>query len=63
MPCVAIGGMTPENCAPLVEAGADFIAVINGVWKHSQGARAAIEAFNAAIRAALKASQREVHAA
>ena len=27
LPCVAIGGITPENCAPLVEAGADFLAV------------------------------------
>jgi thiamine-phosphate pyrophosphorylase len=32
IPCVAIGGITPENCAPLVEAGADFIAVSNAVW-------------------------------
>src|SRR3546814_14632857 len=26
IPCVAIGGITPENCAPLVEAGAGFLA-------------------------------------
>lgn len=32
IPCVAIGGITPENCAPLVEAGADFLAVSGGVW-------------------------------
>jgi len=32
LPCVAIGGITPENCAPLVEAGADFIAVCGAVW-------------------------------
>ena len=25
-PCVAIGGITPANAAPLVAAGADFIA-------------------------------------
>ena len=25
-PCVAIGGITPANCRPLVAAGADFIA-------------------------------------
>ncbi len=31
-PCVAIGGITPENCAPLVEAGADFLAVSGAVW-------------------------------
>jgi len=32
IPCVAIGGITPENCAPLVEAGADFLAVSSSVW-------------------------------
>ncbi len=32
IPSVAIGGITPENCAPLVAAGADFLAVSNAVW-------------------------------
>ena len=32
LPCVAIGGITPANCAPLVRAGADFLAVSNAVW-------------------------------
>jgi thiamine-phosphate pyrophosphorylase len=32
IPCVAIGGITPANCAPLVRAGADFLAVSAGVW-------------------------------
>jgi thiamine-phosphate pyrophosphorylase len=32
IPCVAIGGITPDNCAPLVEAGADFLAVSQAVW-------------------------------
>lgn len=32
IPCVAIGGITPDNARPLVEAGADFIAVCNAVW-------------------------------
>ena len=32
VPCVAIGGITPENAAPLVTSGADFIAVCNSVW-------------------------------
>ena len=46
-PCVAIGGITVENCRPLVEAGADFLAVCSGVWRHSQGPAAAVKAFNA----------------
>lgn len=32
IPCVAIGGITPGNCKPLVEAGADFLAVSHAVW-------------------------------
>ena len=32
IPCVAIGGITPENCRPLIEAWADFLAVSGAVW-------------------------------
>jgi len=32
IPSVAIGGITPDNATPLVEAGADFVAVCNAVW-------------------------------
>jgi len=49
LPCVAIGGITVENAAPLITAGADFIAVSSGVWNHPQGAVAAIIAFNALL--------------
>ncbi len=37
LPVVAIGGITPYNCAPLVKAGADFLAVISTVWKCPEG--------------------------
>ena len=47
VPCVAIGGITVENCAPLIEAGADFLAVAAGVWDYSDGPAAAVQAFNA----------------
>ena len=47
VPQVAIGGITVENAKPLVEAGADFLAVSAGVWSHSQGPAAAVKAFNA----------------
>jgi len=49
VPCVAIGGLTPENCAPIVAAGADFIAASAAVWSRPDGPAAAVEAFNAAI--------------
>jgi len=32
IPCVAIGGITPDNARPLVAAGADFLAVCQAVW-------------------------------
>lgn len=47
LPCVAIGGITVDNAAPLVEAGADFLAVSGGVWKHPDGPAAAVKALNA----------------
>ncbi|MEI9991133.1 MAG: thiamine phosphate synthase [Rhizomicrobium sp.] len=47
VPCVAIGGITVENAAPLIEAGADFLAVSSGVWDHPAGPAAAVQAFNA----------------
>ncbi|HEU5046241.1 MAG TPA: thiamine phosphate synthase [Rickettsiales bacterium] len=49
IPCVAIGGMKPENCGPLVTAGADFIAAITSVWEHPQGAAEAVREFEQAI--------------
>lgn len=45
-PCVAIGGITTTNAAPLVRAGADYLAVSAGVWGHAEGPRAAVAAFN-----------------
>ena len=47
VPCVAIGGIRIENCRPLIEAGADFLAVSSGVWDYAQGPAAAVKAFNA----------------
>jgi thiamine-phosphate pyrophosphorylase len=45
IPCVAIGGITPDNGRALVEAGADFLAVANAVWAHPQGPAAGVAAF------------------
>ena len=45
IPCVAIGGITPANAAPLVAAGADFLAVSGAVWNSESGPAAAIAAF------------------
>ncbi|MFN3448963.1 MAG: thiamine phosphate synthase [Roseococcus sp.] len=55
IPCVAIGGIAADNCAPLVRAGADFLAVVGAVWNHPEGPAAGVAAMNAAIAAALDA--------
>ena len=52
LPNCAIGGITAENCAPLVRAGADFLAVVGCVWNHPDGPAAGVRALNAAIAAA-----------
>ena len=53
-PCVAIGGITPQNCSPIVQAGADFLAVSSAVWAHPDGPGAAVKAFRAAIDDAIR---------
>ena len=49
LPCVAIGGITPENCGALVRAGADFLAVSGAVWSRTDSPAAAVKAFERAI--------------
>ncbi|HEX2763076.1 MAG TPA: thiamine phosphate synthase [Allosphingosinicella sp.] len=46
IPCVAIGGITPENGRALVEAGADFLAVCSAVWSEPRGPGAAVAQFH-----------------
>ena len=50
LPCVAIGGITPANCVPLVQAGADFLAVSAAIWGGDEAA--AVKDFHKAIAAA-----------
>ncbi len=47
IPCVAIGGISSENCGPLVAAGADFLAVSGAIWTGNEAA--AVQAFHKAI--------------
>ncbi|GGB99348.1 thiamine-phosphate synthase [Novosphingobium endophyticum] len=51
IPCVAIGGITPENCGPVVQAGADFLAVSGAVWNGDEVA--AVRAFHETMEKAL----------
>jgi thiamine-phosphate pyrophosphorylase len=51
IPCVAIGGITPENCQPLIDAGADFLAVCGAVWNDPAGPAEAVGKFAARLDA------------
>lgn len=55
VPSVVIGGITAANCAPLVQAGADFLAVVGAVWNDPDGPGGGVRRMNAAIRAAIEA--------
>ena len=54
-PCVAVGGITVETAEGLAQAGADFLAVSAGVWRHPEGPAAAVQAFNSAMAAGVAA--------
>jgi thiamine-phosphate pyrophosphorylase len=51
IPCVAIGGITRDNARPLVDAGADFLAVCQAVWGKDDPA-AAVKAFEGVLSGA-----------
>ena len=46
IPCVAIGGITLDNAPALIAAGADFLAVSQGVWGYAEGPAAAVKKFH-----------------
>jgi thiamine-phosphate pyrophosphorylase len=50
LPVVAIGGIFPENAAPLVASGADFIAVVRAVWDHPEGPGSGVAAFRDVLK-------------
>ncbi|MEO7276971.1 MAG: thiamine phosphate synthase [Sphingomicrobium sp.] len=50
VPCVAIGGITPDNVQPMIDAGADFVAVCQAVWGRDDPA-AAVLAFGEVLGA------------
>jgi thiamine-phosphate pyrophosphorylase len=45
IPAVAIGGIKVDNAKPIIEAGADFIAVVTGVWDYKKGPHQAVKDF------------------
>jgi len=49
VPCVALGDIGPETCAPFVKAGADFLAVDQSIWAHPGGPAAGVAAMKEVI--------------
>lgn len=45
VPCVAVGGITPDNAGPALRAGADFLAVVSAAWDHPDGLAAGTASF------------------
>lgn len=48
LPVIAIGGVTPERVEAVLEAGADGVAALSGIW---DGGPNTVEAYRAALRA------------
>ena len=46
LPCVAIGGISSENCKKIVESECDLLAVSSGVWSFKKGPVEAVNLFN-----------------
>lgn len=57
VPCVAIGGITTLNCLPIVQAGADFIALMSGIWNHPEGPTTAVNEFTEIIASGVMKNQ------
>lgn len=43
LPVVVIGGMTPENCVPLLEQGADMVAAVSSVYMTTSPQQGALD--------------------
>jgi len=49
IPCVAIGGINSSNYKELVDAGADFIAVVGSIWNKNDDPKSAVNKFKSII--------------
>lgn len=49
VPLVAIGGINANNCQIIAQAGADFIAVVSGIWQSQVGIEQAINDLSAKL--------------
>lgn len=51
IPCVALAGSDLASVGPCAATGADFVALRDGVWNHSDGPAAAVRLANEALAA------------
>ncbi|MDF1748878.1 MAG: thiamine phosphate synthase [Alphaproteobacteria bacterium] len=49
VPCVAVGGLTPQNLDPVLDTRCEFICAVSAVWNHPDGPAAAVHAFHKAF--------------
>jgi thiamine-phosphate pyrophosphorylase len=49
IPCVAIGGIDASNCQELVDAGADFLAVVGSIWNSNNNPKNAVKTFKSIL--------------
>ncbi|NMM42957.1 thiamine phosphate synthase [Rhodospirillaceae bacterium KN72] len=52
VPCVAVGGITPDNLDPVLETRCEFICAVSAIWNHPKGPKQAVADFHAKIREA-----------
>jgi len=50
VPCVAVGGLTPDNVAPVLETQCEFVCAVSSVWDHPESPADAVRAFSEAVR-------------
>ncbi len=51
IPCVGVGGLTPDTVGKVAETGAEFACAVSAVWDHPQGPAAGVAAFAGALGA------------
>lgn len=59
LPVVAIGGITLQNAAAVIQAGADYIAVVNALFEDSQKVLQQAEAFSAFFKSTKHSGSRQ----
>lgn len=49
VPCVAVGGITPETASKVASTGCEFLCAVSSVWDNVDGPAAAVRSFTSAL--------------